>query len=236
MPFSANQRRTSPTLWRCSSGWAVLVAQPGLAPRGLARAVAQHRIERDPAIAGEPRDDAPQPAAAAARSRCRGRGRSCRPAAPRAAMRAKAARGSGVWWRTPERIDDVEAPAPERQPGEVASTKVHALDPVALAPPRRRASAPRASDRAPTTVAVGARQIEAHLAGAAADLDDARVAGDRMVEQAGEGAALGAGAQPGQAVIGRIAGEGRRIVESRGPSRCARRASSRSRGMPSGAG
>ncbi len=71
--------------------------------------------------------------------------------------------------------------------------------------------------------AVGARQVQAHLAGAAADLDDARVAGDGLVEQPRELAALGAPAQRGEAVARRIAGEGRVLVEARAPRRCAGR-------------
>ena len=34
-------------------GMAVLVAQPGGAPRRLGRAIAEHRVERDPAKAGQ---------------------------------------------------------------------------------------------------------------------------------------------------------------------------------------
>ena len=62
--------------------------------------------------------------------------------------------------------------------------------------------------------AIGARQVEAHLPGAASDLDNARVARNRPVEQPRELAALGARAQPGQAVVGRIAGERRLPVET----------------------
>jgi hypothetical protein len=49
--------------------------------------------------------------------------------------------------------------------------------------------------------------------GAAADLEDASVAGDRPIEQAGEGAPFRTLAQPKQAVTWRIAGERRAIVE-----------------------
>ena len=94
----------------------------------------------------------------------------------------------------------------------------------AEAPRRRGAELQRAARQVGADHhAVGAREVEAHLAGAAADLDDARVAGDRVVEQRAKALRLGAGAQPGQAVARRIAGERRRVVELRARPRSARR-------------
>src|SRR5262249_55466513 len=60
----------------------------------------------------------------------------------------------------------------------------------------------------------GAREVEAHLAGAAADLDDARVAVDRAVEQAREGAAVRSRAQALEAVTRRVARKRRAFVEA----------------------
>ena len=81
--------------------------------------------------------------------------------------------------------------------------------------PRRRGAKPeggarqiRADDQP-----VAARQVQTHLAGSASDFDDPGVAGDRPIEQAGEGAPFRALAQPKQAVTRRIAGERRAIVE-----------------------
>ena len=91
---------------------AILVAQPGLAPLGLGGAVAQHRVERDPAIAGQPGDHAAQPQGQRARSDCRGRSRRGRRASPPPTMCANEARGIGRVVEHARGIDEVERAMP----------------------------------------------------------------------------------------------------------------------------
>src|SRR5438552_4671739 len=61
---------------------------------------------------------------------------------------------------------------------------------------------------------IGMRQIQAHLAGPASDLHDARVAGNRSVEQTHKLTALGTCSQPTQAGAWGIAGERRAFVKA----------------------
>src|SRR4030095_6338619 len=62
--------------------------------------------------------------------------------------------------------------------------------------------------------AIGSGQIQAHLPRSAADLDDARVAGNGTVQAPREVAALGPRSQPRQIVAWRVAGERRLLVET----------------------
>ncbi len=92
------------------------------------------------------------------------------------------------------RVDEVEGAALQAGPRQVGLDELHALEAES-----RAAAAPSASDArvrsAPTTMRSALREVQAHLAGAASDVDDARISGNRAVEQTREGIALGARAQ-----------------------------------------
>ena len=109
-------------------------------------------------------------------------------------------------------IDQVERALGERKPAQVGLDEADPVDPVA-ARGRGGEGERRSREIEPDHDPVGASEVETGLAGAAADFRDPGVAGDRGVEQTREGASSGAGAKPGQAVIGRIIGKGRGVVE-----------------------
>ena len=109
-------------------------------------------------------------------------------------------------------VDHVERARAQAGLAQIGLDEAHAAQ--AEAPRRGRAQLERGARQIRADHhAIRARQVQAHLPGAAAQLDDARVAGDRLVEQPRELAALRARAQSGQAVARRIAGKRRRLVE-----------------------
>ena len=105
--------------------------------------------------------------------------------------------------KNPGAVDQVEGQRAQRQVREIAFDEA---DPVQAIAARCRGAQREglAREIAGDHLAIGTCEIEAHLAGTAADLRDARVTSDGGVEQASKGASFGAGAQPGQAVVGRI--------------------------------
>ena len=122
-------------------------------PRGAPGSAARSRstgIERDEPEAGQPRDERGAAATAAARTRCTGRSTMTPPGLASRASRANDARGSGVWCRTPDGIDDVERPGAQAGPRRSVSTNC-----TRSTPKRRAAAAPSRSDArvrsAPTT-------------------------------------------------------------------------------------
>ena len=84
------------------------------------------------------------------------------------------------------RVDHVEGARLEARPLEVGLDEPHPLEPEASrgagSERERRAGQVGADDHA-----IGAGQEQAHLAGAAADLDNPRVAGDRASSRRGSG-------------------------------------------------
>jgi hypothetical protein len=98
-------------------------------------------------------------------------------------------------------------------PPQIGLHELHAID--AEAPRRRGAEQQRgAREVGADDDAIRAREVEAHLAGAASDLGDPRVARNRAIEQAREGAPPGARVQRLQVVARRVAGERRVLVEA----------------------
>ena len=75
------------------------------------------------------------------------------------------------------RVDHVERARPQTGPPEIGLDELHAIQPEA---PRRRGAEPERGARqiGADDHAVRAGEVQAHLAGPAADLDDPRVAGD----------------------------------------------------------
>ena len=137
------------------------------------------------------------------------------PGQPRHAGEGGARVGGVV--QDPRAIDHVEGAAPQSGAAQVGLDELHprAFRIGQPEPPRRRGAQlqGRAGKVGPDHQPVGLGEVETHLAGAAADLDDAGVAGDGLVEQAGEFAALGPGAQGAQGLAGAIAGKGRPLIE-----------------------
>ena len=87
--------------------------------------------------------------------------------------------------QAPEREDDVEGAGAQARPAEVGLDEGDALDREALGggpSERQRGALEIGADDEP----VGGGEKEAHLSGAAADLEHASVAGDGGVEGAGE--------------------------------------------------
>jgi hypothetical protein len=66
----------------------------------------------------------------------------------------------------------------------------------------------------PDDQAVSTREVQAHLSRPAADVDDPRIAGNRLIQHPRERVPLGARMQGLQTVARRIAGERRAIVEA----------------------
>ena len=141
--------------------------------------------------------------------------------ASRASRRERRARVRRVV-QDARRVDDVEGAGCQARALQIGLDELHALEAEARAPPRRRAER-RARQVGADHDAIGARQIQTHLAGAAADLHDARVAGDRPIEQAGEGASLGPRAEAPAGCRAADSRETARARRSGAPSRCARR-------------
>ncbi len=190
---------------------AVLVPQPGFPPRRLVAAVPQHRVPGDQAVVGQARDQAAQPE----REPRDGVVEADHDDAARPRQRhdpgERGARVGRVVQHA-RRIDHVKGALPQPGPPQV---RLDELDPCGPEPPRRSgaqlerpARQVRAHDQP-----LAARQIEAGLARAAAHLHDAGVVGNGVVEQSGEVAPLGAGAQPLQAVAGRVPWKGSIIIE-----------------------
>ncbi len=110
-------------------------------------------------------------------------------------------------------VNDVERARAQTRPQEIRFNELHALD----AKPTSRCGAERqrrARQVGANDHAVRAREVEAHLAGPAADLDDSRIAGNGAIEQADELAASRARAKRGQVVMGRIPGKWGSFVEA----------------------
>jgi hypothetical protein len=61
---------------------------------------------------------------------------------------------------------------------------------------------------------ISTRQIQAHLAGTTSDIHDARISGDRPVNQPQKFTALGACSQPTEAGARRIVGERRPLIKA----------------------
>jgi hypothetical protein len=113
----------------------------------------------------------------------------------------------------PRRIDNVERSGAETGFAEIGFDELHTFDPETL---RRRGRKPKrcTSEIGPDDQSIGARQVQAHLAGPASNLDDARVAGNGVIDQTGENVALGPRAKRLQAVAGRVAWKRRALVKA----------------------
>ena len=86
-------------------------------------------------------------------------------------------------------VDHVERARLEARRLQIGLDELHALEPEAAAAGAERER--RAGQIGADHHAIGAGQEQAHLAGAASDLDNPRVAGDRAIDQARQRAALG---------------------------------------------
>ena len=109
-------------------------------------------------------------------------------------------------------VDDVERAAAQAWPLQIGLDE---LDAIEVKAPRRGGAEPERGARqvGADDQPIAARKIEAHLAGSTSDLGDARIPGDRAIEQRGEPAPVCALAQGEQAVACGIAGERRAIVK-----------------------
>ena len=118
-----------------------------------------------------------------------------------------------MWCKTPDEYTTSNDAG--RSPG---SMQIDFDECTRSSPNRRAADAASRNDSrdrsAPMTIRSRAREIKAHLARAASDLDDSRVEGDRAVEQARELAAAGPRAQPDELVVRRVTGKRRLLVET----------------------
>ena len=189
----------------------VLVSQPRFAARRLVAAGAQHGIEGDQPETREPREAAPQP------MRNPGDGVVETHDHRSAGAREPGHRGEGGGRigrvvEDPVRQDDVEGPFAQARCAQVGLHEERAIDAEAQArgfrEPQRRPRQIGADDDP-----VGRGEEQRHLPGAAPELDDAGVARDRAVEEAGQLATPGASPQRRVAVARRISGEGRVRVE-----------------------
>ena len=111
------------------------------------------------------------------------------------------------------RVDEVESAALEAGLTEVGLDKLHAVE------TESRGCGAAERERCAREVgthhhAVGAREVQTHLAGAASDVRNARISGNRAVEESGEGIALCARAEALQTLTRRIAREWRTLVEA----------------------
>src|SRR5688572_14156610 len=111
------------------------------------------------------------------------------------------------------RVNEVEGAALEAGLTQVGLDKLHALE------PESRGCGGAEHERCAREIgahhrAVGAREVQTHLAGAASDVRNARISGNRAVEEAGEGIALCARAEALQTLSRRITRERRALVEA----------------------
>jgi hypothetical protein len=111
------------------------------------------------------------------------------------------------------RVDEVEDAAPEARLTEVGLDKQHAVE------TESRGCGGAEGERGAREIgahhhAIGAREVQTHLAGAASDVGNARISGNRAVEEPGEGITLGTGAEAVQTLTRRIARERRALVEA----------------------
>src|SRR4051812_35544110 len=114
------------------------------------------------------------------------------------------------------REDDVERASLETRPRQIGLDE---LNPIQSEAPRgRRAEQQRSAGQVcGDDDAIGPGEIEGHLTGSASDLDDPRVAGNRLIHETSEGTALGPRVKRLQAVTRWVAGKGRAIVEAPHP-------------------
>ena len=92
-------------------------------------------------------------------------------------------RGAGVWCRTPGRVNHVEGAGLESRPLKIGLDEMDVIEsevPRGSGPQQER----RASHVCADDDAIGAREEETHLARAATDVNDLRIAGDRAIHQA----------------------------------------------------
>ena len=127
-------------------GMLILIAQPRLAPRRLVSRSSQHRIEWDEPESRKTRHDTAKPRGQRARTCCRRLARSSRPAAQVApgARTRRADSGCGAAHPTSTR----RRTRPPCRPGCCRSVSTNCTRGArSAAPPRRRARAPRVSNR-----------------------------------------------------------------------------------------
>ena len=111
------------------------------------------------------------------------------------------------------RKDHVERTGLQRGPPQIGLHESHLRQPEA---PRRRGAEQerRAGQIGADDDAIGAREIQAHLTGSAADVGNPRVPGNRLVDQLREVTPPGARVQGVQAVARRVARERRVLVKA----------------------
>ena len=116
--------------------------------------------------------------------------------------------------QNPRRINDIEGAVAQPRSVQVGFHELHAVH--AEAPRRGGAQLQRGAGKigvAPDHQSVAARQVQAHLPGAAAHFQDARIRGDRGIQQPRECAALSPHPQGFQAVARPVARKRRVPVE-----------------------
>jgi hypothetical protein len=190
----------------------ILIAEPRLPPRRLVASISQNRVERDQAEPRQPGHEAPQPQRDA-------RERVVDPEHDRptrsSELHQSGERGARIRRVVHDArgIDHVERARLQARLPQIGFHELYLAE--AEAPCRRRTEQQRGARQVGADdYAIGAGQVQAHLAGPASDLDDSGIAGDRVIDQSGEHAAFGPRVKGAQVIARRVSRKRRLLVEA----------------------